>query len=603
MKKSLIVVDLDDTLLNAEKKISIYSKKILKKCKSAGDKIVINTARSFTRSVKFANEIDADFICSFNGNYVYDCKSGYVLRNNPIPRNASKRLIEELTNLNIAVVSEGLNASYCTSEVDTDLSEAIRISASDISCIPTYKVIVNCSAYEYHVFEKIATKYNLSISYSRNKNLIRIVPLKTDKWIGIKKIVELVGDEYEVIAFGDDSSDFLTLKNADVGVAMANSIDSIRKTINFSTSSNEDDGVAKFLSHYYNFDETSIDYCNVKLLDCSLRDGGHLNNSCFGKERIVSFIERLACANIDIIEIGFLQNSIFDENVAVYPTVSAAEDFIKDVNTGSATISLLTQVDKFDISQLEECKGKIKMIRVSFHSDLIEQGMEYCRIVKEKGYICSVNPINFSHYSNEQIVKLIKMVNKLNPDVFSIVDTFGTLLCKDFRNKVNFLNHLLNKSISLGIHLHDNLNLAFSSAQALIESNSFAGNIIIDTSVSGLGRAPGNLRTEMMAYYLNTMRNEDYYLLDHIYYLLEREIPILKNEVNWDNVFPYNMSAFEKVHRSYAEYLIENGYSFADAQKFLKLIPDVNKGRYKESIILAICEESSDQGGALYVAR
>ena len=99
------------------------------------------------------------------------------------------------------------------------------------------------------------------------------------------------------------------------------------------------------------------------------------------------------------------------------------------------------------------------------------------------------------------------------------------------------------------------------------------------------------------------MRNEDYYLLDHIYYLLEREIPILKNEVNWDNVFPYNMSAFEKVHRSYAEYLIENGYSFADAQKFLKLIPDVNKGRYKESIILAICEESSDQGGALYVAR
>ena len=70
------------------------------------------------------------------------------------------------------------------------------------------------------------------------------------------------------------------------------------------------------------------------------------------------------------------------------------------------------------------------------------------------------------------------------------------LLNNDFRNKLNLINHLLNKSIKRGIHLHENVNLAFSSAQTLIETNAIDEEVIIDTSVSGIGRAPGNLKTE-----------------------------------------------------------------------------------------------------------
>ena len=211
--------------------------------------------------------------------------------------------------------------------------------------------------------------------------------------------------------------------------------------------------------------------------------------------------------------------------------------------------------------------------------------MQYCEDVKKKGYLCSVNPINFSHYSKEQVVELISKVNKVNPDIFSIVDTFGVLLNNDFRNKLNLINHLLNKKIRRGIHLHENLNLAFASAQTLIETNSVEGEIVIDTSVSGMGRAPGNLRTEFLEYYINQSTQTQRYSMEYIYSLMENEIMQLKKELKWENEFAFGISAFEKIHRTYAEYLMNKGISLQEIQRMIRLIPFENKGRFNESII------------------
>ena len=420
------------------------------------------------------------------------------------------------------------------------------------------------------------------------KNTARILPKDTDKWTGIQKIKQHLKQEYKVIAFGDDITDLETLSNADIGVRMKNSTSELIEKISFSTSSNNDDGVARFLCHYFNLEQESINYDNVKILDCSLRDGGHLNESKFGYDIIKGFIEKLALARTDIIEIGFLQDCNFDKDCAIYPTVEDAEKILQSIDCQKSIISLLTQVDKFDISRLKKCSGKVKMIRVSFHSNYIDLGMQYCEEVKKKGYICSVNPINFSHYSNEQVVELISKVNKINPDIFSIVDTFGVLLNKDFRNKLNLINHLLNQKISRGIHLHENLNLAFSSAQTLIDTNSFDGDIVIDTSVAGMGRAPGNLKTEFLEYYINNSTQTSRYEMEYIYSLMENEIERLKSTLNWENNFAYGISAFEKVHRTYAEYLLKKGLSLKEIERLIKLIPVEKKGRFDDKIIEAI---------------
>ena len=87
MKKYLIVLDLDDTLLRGDKTISDYTKSVLKRCQELGNKIVISTARSYIRTVDFAKQINADYICAFNGNLVCTDNEGFALyfSRSPIP--------------------------------------------------------------------------------------------------------------------------------------------------------------------------------------------------------------------------------------------------------------------------------------------------------------------------------------------------------------------------------------------------------------------------------------------------------------------------------------------------------------------------------------
>lgn len=594
MENYMIVLDLDDTLLHSDKTISEYSKITLKKCQTLGCKIVVNTARSYIRTVNFAKQIDADFICSFNGNFVCD-KEDNVLYYNPISSETSKNIIEDLSKYTDRIINEGLYGSFCTNKEDVDFVDSKFASLNFVKNLQSCKLILYCEKEEYSLIKSIAEKYDLSTTFSREKNTVRILPDGTNKWIGIQRIKEFLNQQYKIIAFGDDTTDLETLLNADIGVRMENSITEIIEKFDFSTYSNNDDGVAKFLCRYFNLEENMLNYNNVSILDCSLRDGGHLNKSKFGYDIIKSFIEKLANANTDIIEIGFLQDDAFNQDCAIYPTVKDAEELLEDIDCKNSIISLLTQVNKFDISKLKPNHGKVKMIRVSFHNNYINLGIEFCKEVKKNGYLCSINPINFSHYTKEEVVELISKLNKVNPDIFSIVDTFGILLNNDFRNKLNLINHLLNKNIQIGIHLHDNLNLAFSSAQTLIETNSIRGKVIIDTSVCGIGRSPGNLKTEVLEYYINKVTKTSRYSLEYIYSLMENEITFLKKELKWDNDFAYVMGAFERIHRTYAEYLLNKGLSLKEIQRLIKLIPYDNSGYFSENIIESICNVKEEQ--------
>ena len=116
-----------------------------------------------------------------------------------------------------------------------------------------------------------------------------------------------------------------------------------------------------------------------------------------------------------------------------------------------------------------------------------------------------------------------------------------------------------------------------------MKENSRKGSIIIDSSLLGMGRAPGNLKTELLMYYLNKYNNK--YDMKYIYELIEKVIPKYKLKYNWDIDFRYSISAFNNVHRSYAEYLLKKGVSFNDADKTIKLIPNDKKDRYNESVI------------------
>ena len=582
--KYFLIFDLDNTLLNEKKEITNYTKRILRECKKKNCKIIVSTSRSYKRTITYANDIHADYISTFNGNFVCDKNYNVIYRNN-FSKKSLKDIIKILKNNNYNIISENLYTSFCTNIDDINVIEdSIFILPKAMEEYENYKLLIKGTKEDYRKIVNLIS--NLAdVTYDENNSLVRILPIGTDKWNGIEKILKKHKSEYKTIAFGDDITDLKTLCNSNIGIRMKNSTKEAIEKIKFSTFSNDNDGVAKFLCNYFNFVHEEVNFENIKILDCSLRDGGHLNKSMFGEKIINNFIDKLIKANIDIIEIGFLENCTYNPDIAKFPNVIAAEKLLQNHNSNNSIFSLLTQVDKFDINNLEKCSGKVKMIRVSFHNDLIDNGIAYCKKVKELGYICSVNPINFSSYNNDQVVDLVSKVNQVNPDVFTIVDTFGMFLNKDFKNKLSLLNHLLNENIKIGIHLHNNLSQPFSSAQLLIENNTIKENIIIDTSVNGIGRSPGNLKTEIMAHYINDLIAKRKYKLENIYSLIENEICTLKKHLNWNDDFAYSMTAFRKMHRTYAEYLLDKNLSYFEIEKILDLVPKEYKGRFNEEII------------------
>ena len=575
MNNYFIVLDLDGTLLNDSKQISEYDKLILKKCQEKGCKIVINTTRNYLRTVRYQEEINADYVNCFNGNLVIGDKTIYK---NPFPNKITNKIMNILLEYGYDFLIELHNGTYRTRYEKYDAIDSYYFKPECIKINDCFKFLVECDKDQVLELSSLFHNNNCKLSYDEENNFMRILPKDTNKYNGLKKIID---ENAKLISFGNDKEDYETLKQSYLGIKMQNSSRDL-DAIEFNTLSNNENGVGKFLNNYFNFDVNFFSE-NIKILDCTLRDGGHINSSNFGKKNIKSIIQNLVNANIDYVEMGFLEDIEFNENVSRYPTVKDAEKIIEDIDCKNTCMCLLTQVDKFNIKNLSECEGKIKMIRVSFHSNLVDEGIEYCKQVKNKGYICACNPINFSNYTNEEIIDLVKKINEIDVNYFTIVDTFGLMLNNDFKNKLNLLSSLLKSSIKIGLHLHDNLSSSFSTAQILVQNKSKFNEIIIDTSLDGMGRSPGNLKTELLSYYINLSTNR--YNLHYIYKLLENEMKELKEKYNWVNDFRYSISAFEKVHRSYAEFLIKNDINYEDSCNIIRELPLKNKGRYSEEII------------------
>ena len=573
-ERYLIFINLVGTLLNSEEKISDYTKKILNNCKNENSKIIINTSQNYITTLKMINEINIDYLSCFSGNYIVS--KNKVYKENYLPSFISNKIIKLLKEKKIDFIVECLNKTYRSRRKKYEFIDSIfLINGAIIEKCFEFLIFSNK---DLKVIENIIAEQNLTLRYDKDYKIYRILPKNSNKVNALKMIKE---KDYKTISVGDDISDYETLNFSDIGIKMKNSTG--LDDFDFWTYSNDEDGVAYFLSNFYNL-ELNLNHKKVKILDCTLRDGGHLNDCNFGYKNICSVIKNLVNANTDIIEIGFLENCKYDKNKTKFNKVSEAEKILKNIDSKNSLFALLMQVDKYDIKKLKKCNGKIKIIRLSFHKELLEEAIKYLKIIKENGYICSINPINFSGYSNFEMINLIKKINKTNVDYFSIVDTFGILLNNDFSNKLNLINNLLNKKINVGLHLHDNLTSAFSTAQILMQTNTQFGEVIIDSSLMGMGRDPGNLKTELIMYYLNKYDNGKYNL-NYIYKLLENEISLFKIIYNWNQDFSYSISAFEKVHRSYAEYLKNKKVGYEVIEKLIKKIPINDKTRYNEKII------------------
>ena len=333
----------------------------------------------------------------------------------------------------------------------------------------------------------------------------------------------------------------------------------------------------------------------IKILDCTLRDGGHVNDFNFGRSRMRSLVSSLSRAGVDIVELGFLKNVAYDPDKSLFSDISQAEALIEDLPVGLG-YSLMIRPDWFDIDKLAPCQGRIQKLRWAFHYRDIELTIHQASRARALGYEIHLNPVNVFSYSPGSLLEMLEVVNGLRPAGVAIVDTHGSMIEEDLVRFHKIFDDCLSPEISLSLHLHENLSLSFSLAQKFIQLNRGRRNIGIDASVLGMGRAPGNLCTELITRYVN-LHFQGHYDLAAIYEAIDEPISDIKRHFSWGYEPLYAETAFYKMHRSYAEYLIDKtSLSYTDASKVLSLISVTDyKEEFSQSVVEAQVERFERQ--------
>lgn len=321
------------------------------------------------------------------------------------------------------------------------------------------------------------------------------------------------------------------------------------------------------------------------LLDCTLRDGGYINGWKFGHRTIKNIIRNLIESRVDYIEIGFLRNCDYDVNKTLFNNIREIKEIVLEIK-GNTLFSAMALHDQYDIEKLEPYDGScIDIIRVTFHDYDIDEGIEFCKKIIAKGYQCFCNPINIMGYSDRQIMDLIDKVNTVKPYAFSIVDTFGSMMKEDLQRIYLLLEHNLNKSISIGLHLHENLALSFSLAQEFIHMCVSNRKGIIDASLMGMGRVPGNLALELIMDYMNKTKDKNYDINPVLEAVDDFILPIRKHE-KWGYSTAYALSAKYNLHRNYSEFLLEKGkLKIKQINQILSSIPNNKKTVFNKGYI------------------
>lgn len=324
---------------------------------------------------------------------------------------------------------------------------------------------------------------------------------------------------------------------------------------------------------------------NVKILDCTLRDGGYCNNWRFGSDNTHQIIQALIEANIDIIECGFVSEKVDkDKNSTQFPSLEAVAEVLPKERAGKLFVCMINY-GEYNIDKIVPYNGEtVDGIRVAFHKKDMQEAVDYCKKLSDKGYKVFMQPMVSLNYTDEEFISLIRLTNDVKPYAFYIVDSFGGMKERDLLRLFYILENSLAEGIIIGFHSHNNMQLAYSNAKSLLSIKTLK-NLIIDSSIYGMGRGAGNLNTELLIEDLNEAEGKCY-VLNPILTVIDRIINPFYQENGWGYSIPNYLSAKHNAHPNYANYLVDRQtLRIEDMDEIFAMMPEEKKCGFDKRFI------------------
>lgn len=329
----------------------------------------------------------------------------------------------------------------------------------------------------------------------------------------------------------------------------------------------------------------------INILDCTLRDGGYVNGFTFEDAHIYNIINNLQQASIDIVECGFLDGiDGRDKDFTRFDRAETINKHLKKLPEDHNSLFVgMIEFGKFnidDLPELDDSPNQIKGIRLSFHKSDYLKIFEQARSILAKGYELFIQPISTERYTDRELLELIHRCNELDIYAMYIVDTHGSMMRDNLRRIYYLMEHNVDKSIRLGFHSHNNLQLSYSNAMDFIEiAQGSQREIILDSSIYGMGRGAGNLNTELLADYINK-RIAPCYEIEPLLEVVDEYLVAISRETRWGYSLEHFLSASERCHPNYASFLInKKNLSIVEIRKLLASIPDAERQEINKALI------------------
>jgi 4-hydroxy 2-oxovalerate aldolase len=282
----------------------------------------------------------------------------------------------------------------------------------------------------------------------------------------------------------------------------------------------------------------------IKVLDCTVRDGGLMNNHNFDTRFVRSVYQALSDAGIDYMEIGYKNSPRLFSPKEYGKWKFCADQDIAEVIRGiksQTKISVMVDVDRVDVDDVVPKKDSpVDMIRVATYVKDVDKAIYLVNHFADKGYETTVNIMAISRALDNELTECLEQLeDESRAQIIYIVDSFGSLYQETTEFLIKKAKNIL-KSKEVGMHAHNNQQLAFSNTiEAVIHNANY-----VDGSIYGLGRAAGNCPTELILGFLKNPKYDIRPILD----VISKEFVPLQKKIEWGYFIPYAITGILDEH-------------------------------------------------------
>lgn len=277
---------------------------------------------------------------------------------------------------------------------------------------------------------------------------------------------------------------------------------------------------------------------DIKVHDCTVRDGGLINNHRFDDGFVKAVYDTCVAAGCDYMELGYKNSKrLFAPDEFGYWKHCTEDDMRRIVgdNPSDMKLSAMADAEKSDYKEdiLPKEQSVLDCIRVACYIHQIPLALDMVKDAKDKGYEATVNIMAISGVNDRELADALEAIAGSETDVLYIVDSFGALYSEQIRYLTKmYLRAMEGTGKEVGIHAHNNQELAYANTiEALILGASRA-----DATINGMGRGAGNCSLELI---LGFLHNPKFKLRPVFQCIQDHVLPLLDGGLEWGAKVPY----------------------------------------------------------------